>query len=165
MPTRWFQNAASMPNSISFITSGLMLALPSDVFAINDPTPPMLLPLATVRSRPPYGVRDLTVASGNNIGGVGSLIANTSLGNANIKPEVMNEMEFGIDAAFWNQRVGIEATHYERVIKDLLLQYPLPPSSGLSIQTINGGQISTRGFEGSITLAVISKRDLEWTFK
>lgn len=116
-------------------------------------------------NRPPYGVRDLTVASGNNIGGVGSLIANTSLGNANIKPEVMNEMEFGIDAAFWNQRVGIEATHYERVIKDLLLQYPLPPSSGLSIQTINGGQISTRGFEGSITLAVISKRDLEWTFK
>jgi TonB-linked SusC/RagA family outer membrane protein len=116
-------------------------------------------------NRPPYGTRDLTVASGNNIGGVGSLIANTTVGNASIKPETMNEMEFGIDAAFWNQRVGIEATHYERVIKDLLLNYPLPPSSGLGTQTINGGQISTRGFEGSITLAVISKRDLEWTFK
>ncbi len=116
-------------------------------------------------NRPPYGRRDLTVASGNSIGGVGSLVANGTVGNASIKPETMNEMEFGIDAAFWNQRVGIEATHYERVIKDLLLNYPLPPSSGLGTQTINGGQISTRGFEASITLALISKRDLEWTFK
>ena len=116
-------------------------------------------------NRPPYGRRDLTVASGSSIGGVGSLIANGTVGNASIKPETMNEMEFGIDAAFWNQRVGIEATHYERVIKDLLLNYPLPPSSGLGTQTINGGQISTRGFEGSITLALISKRDVEWTFK
>jgi TonB-linked SusC/RagA family outer membrane protein len=116
-------------------------------------------------NRPPYGVRDLTVASGSSIGGVGSLVANGALGNAGIKPETMNEMEFGVDASFWNQRVGIEATHYERVIKDLLLSYPLPPSSGLSTQTINGGQISTRGFEGSITLALITKRDLEWTFK
>ncbi len=116
-------------------------------------------------NRPPYGVRDLTVASGNTIGGGSSLIANTAVGNASIKPETMNELEFGIDASLWNQRVGLEATHYERVIKDLLLQYPLPPSSGLANQTINGGQISTRGFEGSITFAVISKRDLEWTFK
>lgn len=116
-------------------------------------------------NRPPYGVRDLTVASGSSIGGSGSLIASQTVGNASIKPETMNEMEVGIDASLWNQRVGLEATHYERKIKDLLLAYPLPPSSGLGSQTINGGQISTRGFEGSITFAVISKRDLEWTFK
>ena len=116
-------------------------------------------------NRPQYGYRDLTVASGSSIGGVGSLVANGTLGNSNIKPETMNELEFGIDAAFWNQRVGIEATHYERVIKDLLLSAPLPPSSGLGTQYINGGQISTRGFEGSITIALISKRDLEWTLK
>lgn len=116
-------------------------------------------------NRPPYGTRDLTVASGSSIGGVGSLVANGNLGNSTIKPETMNEMEFGTDIALWNQRVGIEATHYERVIKDLLLQYPLAASTGLTQQIINGGQISTRGFEGSITFAVISKRDLEWTFK
>jgi TonB-dependent starch-binding outer membrane protein SusC len=116
-------------------------------------------------NRPPYGRRDLTVNSGSNIGGVGSLIANTTVGNAAIKPETMNEMEFGVDAAFWNQRVGIEATHYERKITNLLLNYPLPPTSGLGTQTINGGQLSTRGFEGSLTIALISKRDLEWTLK
>jgi TonB-linked SusC/RagA family outer membrane protein len=116
-------------------------------------------------NRPPYGARDLTVSSGSNIGGVGSLVASTSLGNTAIKPETMHETEFGTDIALWNQRVGIEATHYERVIKDLLLQYPLASSTGLSQQIINGGQISTRGFEGSLTFAVISKRDMEWTFK
>ncbi len=116
-------------------------------------------------NRPPYGIRDLTISSGALIGGNGSLVANTALGNASIAPEVMNEKEIGMDVSMWNQRVSIEATHYERVIKNLLLTYPLPLSSGLGSQTINGGQISTRGFEGSLTLALISKRDLEWTFK
>jgi hypothetical protein len=116
-------------------------------------------------NRPPYGARDLTISSGAIIGGQGSLVANGGLGNPQIKPEVMNETEFGIDAAFWNQRIGIEATHYERVLKDLLLSDPLPLSSGLSSVQINGGQLSTRGFEGSLTIALISKRDLEWTFK
>jgi hypothetical protein len=32
--------------------------------------------------------------------------------------ETMNEQEYGIDASFFHQRVGFEASHYERVIKD-----------------------------------------------
>jgi len=77
----------------------------------------------------------------------------------------MNEQEYGIDAALFRGRVALEATHYERVIKDLLVSFPLPPSSGLSSQTINGGQISTRGFEASATIVPISTRDVEWTFR
>jgi hypothetical protein len=35
----------------------------------------------------------------------------------------------------------------------------------LGSQTINGGQISTRGFEASVNLVPISTRDIEWTFR
>jgi TonB-linked SusC/RagA family outer membrane protein len=116
-------------------------------------------------NRPNYGNRDVTVSSGGVIGGLSSLAATTALGNPAIKPEVMNETEFGFDATFWKQRIAVEATHYERKIKDLLLTFPLPASSGLASQIINGGQLSTNGFEGAITIVPISKRDLEWTFR
>ena len=116
-------------------------------------------------NRPNYGVRDVTIASGGVIGGLGSLGASGTLGNPNIKPEVMNEQEYGVDIALFRGRGVLEASHYERVIKDLLVTFPLPQSSGLSSQTINGGQMSTRGFEAGLTLVPISRRDLEWTFR
>ena len=114
-------------------------------------------------NRPNFGNRDVTIGAGGVINGVSSLAANTILGNPSIKPEVMNELEFGIDAAFFKQRVSLEATHYERKIKDLLLNFPLPPSSGLATQIINGGNLSTSGFEAAITVVPISRRDVEWT--
>ena len=114
-------------------------------------------------NRPNVGNRDVTIGSGGVINGVSSLAATTSLGNPSIKPEVMNETEFGLDASFFKQRVSLEATKYERKIKDLLLNFPLPPSSGLAQQIINGGQLSTNGFEAAITVVPISRRDLEWT--
>ncbi|HVX39302.1 MAG TPA: SusC/RagA family TonB-linked outer membrane protein [Gemmatimonadaceae bacterium] len=116
-------------------------------------------------NRPNYGVRDVTIASGGTIGGIGSLVAASGLGNTSIKPEVMNEQEYGLDGTFFHGRASLELTHYERVIKDLLVTFPLPPSSGLGSETVNGGQMSTRGFEGGLSLVPISNRTLEWTFR
>ena len=116
-------------------------------------------------NRPNFGVRDVTIAGGGVIGGRGSLVASSVLGNPNIKPEVMNEKEFGIDAALFHGRVSLEMSKYERVIKDLLVTFPLPQSSGLSSQTINGGTLGTRGFEAGLNLVPISTKNLEWTFR
>lgn len=116
-------------------------------------------------NRPNYGVRDVTIASGGVIGGLGSLVASGTLGNPAIKPEVMNEREYGLDAALFHGRVSLEMSHYERVIKDLLVTFPLPASSGLTSQTINGGQMSTRGFEAGVNIVPISTNNLEWTFR
>ncbi|HEY2379349.1 MAG TPA: SusC/RagA family TonB-linked outer membrane protein [Gemmatimonadaceae bacterium] len=116
-------------------------------------------------NRPNYGVRDITISSGGVIGGAGSLVASSSVGNPAIKPEVMNEFEYGFDGALLRGRVAVEATRYQRVIKDLLVNFPLAPSSGLTQQTINGGQMSTRGIEAGITLVPINRPNLEWTFR
>ncbi len=116
-------------------------------------------------NRPNYGVRDVTISSGGIIGGLGSLVAATTLGNPSIRPEVMNEQEYGLDAAMFKGRVGLEASIYRRRISDLLVTFPLPQSSGLLQQTINGGTMSTRGFEGGLNLVPISTKNLEWTFR
>jgi hypothetical protein len=56
-------------------------------------------------------------------------------------------------------------SRYQRVIKDLLVSFPLPPSSGLGSQTINGGQLSSLGFEAGLNLVPLSTRDMEWTLR
>jgi TonB-dependent starch-binding outer membrane protein SusC len=116
-------------------------------------------------NRPLYGDRDILIASGGVIGGGSSLVASGTLGNPLVKPEVMNETEFGVDAAFLRGRVALEVSRYERRIKDLLLSFPLPASSGLTSQRVNGGEMSTRGIEAGLTLLPISRKDLEWTFR
>jgi TonB-linked SusC/RagA family outer membrane protein len=116
-------------------------------------------------NRPNYGGRDVTVGSGGVIGGASSLVAAGVLGNPNVKPEIMNETEYGIDGSAWNQRIGFEVTKYQRKITDLLLNFPLPQSSGLTQQQVNAGQMSTNGFEASVTIVPISRRDLEWSLK
>jgi len=85
------------------------------------------------------------------------------LGNTGIKPEVMNELEFGADATFLGGRLNLEFTRYQRQIKDLLLTFPLPPSSGLGSQVINGGQLSVLGTEGVISAVPLRRGNLEWT--
>jgi TonB-linked SusC/RagA family outer membrane protein len=116
-------------------------------------------------NRPRYGDRDITITGGGVIGGNNSLVAASAVGNPTVRPEVMNEKEFGVDAGMFGGRVSLEASHYERVIKDLLVTYPLAPASGLGTETINGGQMSTRGFEAGLNIAPISTRDVEWTLR
>ncbi|MBL0939928.1 MAG: SusC/RagA family TonB-linked outer membrane protein [Gemmatimonadaceae bacterium] len=114
-------------------------------------------------NRPRYGDRDLLFANGGVIGGLGSLVSPATLGNVAIKPEIMNELEYGVDASFFGARVGVELTRYERKITDLLLTFPLPPSSGLGNQVINGGQLSVLGSEAVLSLVPLRRGGFEWT--
>ena len=114
-------------------------------------------------NRPRWADRDILYADGGLIGGGGSLVSAGLLGNTGIKPEVMNELEFGADATFLGGRLNFEFTRYQRQIKDLLLTFPLPPSSGLGSQVINGGQLSVLGTEGVISAVPLRRGNLEWT--
>ncbi|MFN9088651.1 MAG: SusC/RagA family TonB-linked outer membrane protein, partial [Gemmatimonadaceae bacterium] len=114
-------------------------------------------------NRPRFGDRDILYADGGLIGGQNSLVSAGLLGNTGIKPEVMNELEFGLDAAFLKSRVAIEFTRYQRRITDLLLTFPLPPSSGLGNQIINGGQLSVLGNEAVLSLIPLRRGKFEWT--
>jgi TonB-linked SusC/RagA family outer membrane protein len=114
-------------------------------------------------NRPRFGDRDVLYADGGIIAGQGSLVSASLLGNPAIKPETMNEQEYGIDASFFGSRLGLEFSRYDRVIKDLLLTFPLPPSSGLGSQVINGGQLSVRGYEGVLSAVPLRRGAFEWT--
>ncbi|MGH7689157.1 MAG: SusC/RagA family TonB-linked outer membrane protein, partial [Gemmatimonadaceae bacterium] len=114
-------------------------------------------------NQPPYGERDVTLTSNGVIGGLNSLGAPGTIGNPAIQPERMREFEYGTDATFFDQRVGLEATIYTRDITDLLLSAPLSPSAGYGSQFINGGHMRTKGVELGLTLLPIRNRNFTWT--
>ena len=118
--------------------------------------------IGTSGNQPRYGDRDQTLLLEGQIGGENALGASTTLGNPDIKPEKMTEKEYGIDASFLNQLVAFEGTYFDRTITDLLLTAPLAPSSGLGQQIINGGELTSKGWELGLTLSPIRGGDLNW---
>jgi len=80
-----------------------------------------------------------------------------NIGNRKLKPERSDELEFGFDAGFFNDRLGIEFTVYNQVTKDALLLKRYPPSEGwLNLQLTNVGEVRNKGIELTIRALPIS---------
>ncbi|HEU4903568.1 MAG TPA: SusC/RagA family TonB-linked outer membrane protein, partial [Flavisolibacter sp.] len=47
-------------------------------------------------------------------------VVDITRGNANLEPERQKELELGLDAGFFNNRVSLEATYYNKTVEDLL---------------------------------------------
>ncbi|WP_217606740.1 TonB-dependent receptor [Chitinophaga sp. GbtcB8] len=90
------------------------------------------------------------VGSGSNypIGGV-VLPGNTpsSFENRNLKWEATEQYNVGIDVAVLDSRLSFSADAYVKNTSDLLLNVPVPKSTGFDISTQNIGKIQNKGFE------------------
>jgi TonB-linked SusC/RagA family outer membrane protein len=121
--------------------------------------------VGTSGNQPLYGQRDFVLATSGIIDNSNAIVPSQRVGNFDLKPEKMTEKEYGLDATFLNRRVALEATYFDRTITDMLLQAPLPPSSGLGTTTINGGEMTSRGQELALTLVPLQNRLVDWTFR
>lgn len=83
------------------------------------------------------------------------------LGNPDLRPELHKELEFGLDAQLFNNRVGVDLTLYRRITNDLITEAPLDPSTGFSETTINIGEIENKGIELGLDLTPI-QGDFRW---
>ena len=80
----------------------------------------------------------------------GNIVTNTTsiiLGNPDLKPELVSELEFGLESRLWDNRITLDAAVYKRSTKDLIVNRPLDPSSGYTTTTTNIGEIQGQGLE------------------
>lgn len=115
----------------------------------------------------PQSKAKYTTMSSSNIGGINGLVASSTRGNADIKPERTTETELGVDFSVMGGLATVEATTYSQKISDLILLVDLAPSSGASYAWENGGEMETKGTE--LTLGInptklISLGGLDWNF-
>jgi TonB-linked SusC/RagA family outer membrane protein len=98
--------------------------------------------------------KDLVSSSGVSI---------ANLGNADLKPELSQEIEAGFDAGLLSNRVSLEATFFYKQTKDALIQREIVPSLGAtSTQFFNLGKVSNRGIELKLDTRIIDKPDFAW---
>ena len=73
------------------------------------------------------------------------------------KEERIKEFEVGFDTRFLDNRLSLSATYYDRTSEDVLLELPLPSSSGFANQLVNAATISNKGVELDLSGKIIDE--------
>lgn len=89
-------------------------------------------------------------------------IGTNRLGNAALKWEKTAQSDFGIEIGLLENRISVEADIYYRKTTDMLLQAPLPRSTGYSSILRNVGSMENKGIELTISGEIVSNNDFDW---
>ncbi len=116
---------------------------------------------------PPYATRtSLFIASRAFITSTGNSVNVNSipnlLPNSNLKPELLKEVEAGIEGKFIDNRVSLDLTFYKRTANDQILRRDLDPSTGYTAQQINAGTVTNKGVEIQLGVDIVRNRDWRW---
>jgi TonB-linked SusC/RagA family outer membrane protein len=85
-----------------------------------------------------------------------------SIENLSLKWEESAQTNIGIDISLLDSRISFTAEAYIKEIKDLLLDAPLPTSTGFSSGIQNIGQLQNKGLEFSLQSKNITSENFEW---
>jgi TonB-linked SusC/RagA family outer membrane protein len=94
--------------------------------------------------------------------GRAGLVESTIRGNPDLRPERQREWEVGADAGWWGDRLLLEATYYDKLTSDLVLNVPLPASSGALRQFQNIGVLTNKGIELALSTINLARPSLTW---
>ncbi|MFC6193743.1 SusC/RagA family TonB-linked outer membrane protein [Dyadobacter subterraneus] len=95
----------------------------------------------------PYQLTGTYSLEQNAHGGVPLASFASIIPDPNLKNELTTSTEFGVEARFFKNRMGLAAAYYNASTKNQILDVPLPPSSTFASRRINAGQIRNRGVE------------------
>ncbi len=113
---------------------------------------------------PPYSSLSLlsstyaAVINNARVGGTGL----NRLGNPELKWEKTAQFDFGVELGLLRNRISIEADIYYRKTTDMLLDAPVPRTSGYGTIRKNIGSMENKGIELGLNAVVIDKRDFSW---
>jgi TonB-linked SusC/RagA family outer membrane protein len=79
-----------------------------------------------------------------------------------LKPEIVRNVELGIDAKFMENRLGFQFTVYKSNSENQLLRVDVPVAIGFSNQYINAGNIENKGLELVVNATPVRSGNLTW---
>lgn len=98
------------------------------------------------------------IINDTRVAGVGT----NRLANPDLKWEKTAQSDIGVELGLFNNRVNLEADLYYRKTTDMLLDAPVPLSSGYSSITKNIGSMENKGLEFAINTVNVSTDDFSW---
>jgi TonB-linked SusC/RagA family outer membrane protein len=103
-----------------------------------------------------------TQLGGSNIGGLLGSVVSSQIGNTQIVPESASELEFGVDAGFFKNRLGLEATYYIKSTQNNIQNLSLSPSTGVTTTPSNEAELENKGLELALYGTVLDLPKLKW---
>lgn len=83
-------------------------------------------------------------------------------GNPNLTPEFTREVEFGVELGLFDNRLTFDGSVYQKKTRNVILNAPFSPASGLQNITMNAGKLTTTGVEFQITGIPVRTNNLQW---
>ncbi len=99
---------------------------------------------------------------GTNWGSLGMFSVENTRSNPDLRPEFTNSIEAGIEAYFFESRVGIDFAVYKTNSFDQIFNVPVSRASGYSSMYVNGGEIENKGMEVALHLVPVKTNDFTW---
>ncbi|MEQ9290217.1 MAG: SusC/RagA family TonB-linked outer membrane protein [Cyclobacteriaceae bacterium] len=105
-----------------------------------------------------------TVSSGTNMigGALRSTSSITRLANPDLQWEKSRQLNLGFNLRAFNNVLAIEADYYYKLTTDLLLDRPVPSTSGFTSITDNIGSLSNRGIDLLISTTNVESEKFSW---
>ncbi|MEO9510972.1 MAG: TonB-dependent receptor [Flavobacteriaceae bacterium] len=89
--------------------------------------------------------------------------APVNIGNPNLQWESAKQLDIGLNAGFFNNRISLEVDYYDKRSEDLLVAPPIPLTTGISQRPIvNLGSIRNTGIEFGISTQNLTGK-LKWS--
>ncbi len=85
------------------------------------------------------------------------------LANPDLRWEKTAQTDVGIELGLLNNRITVEADYYYRKTTDMLLDAPVPQSSGYAIIRKNVGSMENKGIELSLNTVNVQTNSVTWT--
>lgn len=85
------------------------------------------------------------------------------MSNPDLKWERTSQWDIGLELGLFNNRLNLEASYYYKYTKDLLLDRPVPRSTGYTSIIANIGEVSNRGLDLLINARPIETHDFAWS--
>ncbi len=82
--------------------------------------------------------------------------------NGNLKPMRVSEAEFGAELKFFDNRIGLDLTYYDKISKDQILAAQISDASGFTSKLINVGESKNNGIELMVTGVPIQTSNFKW---
>ena len=99
------------------------------------------------------------VLYGNTDNGVDIPIFLQNIANPDLKWETTEQVNLGLDFAFFESKVTATVDVYSKLPKDLLQNVPIPLSSGFLNVQVNRGEIENKGIEASLNAILLGNKD------
>ena len=87
----------------------------------------------------------------------------TQFANPSLRWETTTQISGGVDFGVFNGRLSGTVEAYNKDTQDLLLDVPIPETSGFGSYTANIGSIQNRGIEFALTTQNVRARNFLWT--